>query len=159
MKCAKVNGRAAGLGLILAMREPWLTKLLSGEKTAEVRRTRPRTAELAGVKRLYLYRGGCIYGWVPVAGWSCFADGIHPVEARVQPLVDRYAARACLTPQEMLRYLHGFPVGAVVYKVAGPLSAPVRYAVPVPVPCRPQGWQYMTAEILALLPDGKEGRQ
>lgn len=144
--------------LILAMQEPHMERLLSGEKKAEVRRTRPRTEELnkATRLRLYLYRGGCIHGYVEVQGCRCFADGIHPAEARVQSLIEEYAAEACLTPAEMLRYLHGYPVGAIVYRVS-PHHAPVRYATPVAVPCRVQSWQYLTPEVAALLPaDGKE---
>lgn len=130
--------------MILAMRKRYLDLLLSGEKKAEVRSTCPRG--LGGyTPRLYLYYRGCIYGHVDA--YSLWFTGY----GRCEEFVERLHKEACLTKEEMLDYLKD-KRGGVIYRV----SNPVRYAEPISVPCRPQGWIYMKPNVRALLPDGKE---
>lgn len=140
--------------LILAMREPYLTQLLNGEKTAEVRRTKPDLINIYGC-RLYLYHKKRIYGHVTVKNWQ------HTAYQFLTPLCKEWSAAAALTPDEMKKYLSGGLSKAgmemacrngIIYLV----GEPVRYAFPVDVPCRPQSWQYMTPEIKALLPYEEE---
>lgn len=139
--------------LILAMREPYLTQLLNGEKTAEVRRTAPDLLNLKGC-RLYLYHKKHIYGHVTVQE----VQRTHHLY--LDSVCNIYARAACLPVEDMKKYLYGYRSAdgiaccckGIIYFV----GAPVRYAEPVAVPCRPQSWQYMTGDTLALLPDGKE---
>lgn len=149
--------------LILAMREPFLEKLLSGEKTAEVRRTHPKGLYGGGLRvgdsfKLYLYRSGHIWGYVRV--YAC----ILTQGRSIFQLAGCLHREACLTKQEMMDYLRNVrgdeycrvatPKG-VVYSVMNPR----RYERGVKVPCRPQSWQFLTEEIRAMLPDdGKEVR-
>lgn len=151
--------------LILAMREPYLSKLLSGEKTVEVRRTHPTsiylkkygTQHFFGCK-LYLYRKGQIWGYVTVQN-HLLTEGRD-----LSCLCERYADDACLGVFQMYEYLQPFVQDGAYSQKSRPgilyfVEKPVRYARPVPVPCRPQSWQYMTDSILDLLPDGKDGEQ
>lgn len=140
--------------LILAMREPYLSKLLTGEKTAEVRRTSPDLLNLRGM-RLYLYHKGRICGHVTVSDFQ------RTKYQFLDKLCEEVHGDACLSYEEMSDYLYGYQSlsgvdiacrNGIIYKV----SDPVRYECPVPVPCRPQSWQYMTDEIRTMLPDGKE---
>lgn len=143
--------------LILAMREPYLSKLLSGEKTVEVRKTHPTsiylkkygTQHFCGCK-LYLYHKGQIWGHVSVNN-HLLTEG-HALNY----LCERYANAACLDCFKMYEYLAGGGDGKARPGILYFVEKPVRYARPVPVPCRPQSWQYMTDSILKLLPDGKD---
>lgn len=140
--------------LILAMRAPFLAKLLIGIKTAEVRRTKPDMINFYGT-RLYLYHKKRIYGHVTVEDWQ------YTYRRFLNDLCKNWCAAACLTHEEMWKYLAGdlSPAGqdmacrnGIIYLVRDP----VRYAVPVDVPCRPKSWQYMTPEIKVLLPYEEE---
>lgn len=144
--------------LILAMREPYLSKLLSGEKTVEVRKTRPHRPDVCGMV-LYLYHKRHIYGHVTVRQFQ------NTKYRLIDDLCEEMHEKACLTHQAMRKYLYGYRSNAgfdiacrngILYIV----EKPVRYARPVPVPCRPQSWQYMTDDVRGLLPiDGKEETQ
>lgn len=148
--------------IILAMREPYLSKLLSGEKTIEVRKTHPKTDCLMkyGTQHmfgmtLYLYHRRQIWGHVTVT------DYVFTENADLDRLCEKYAADACLSFEEMFEYLYPSKPTSAWYQKARQgvlyfVEKPVRYEQPVPVPCRPQSWQYMTAEIQNLLPKGKE---
>lgn len=127
------------------MREPYLTQLLTGEKTAEVRRTSPRHwAPLPYPFPLYLYHRGKIHGHVMAT--SLYFTGF----GRCAEFVKKLHKRACLSEAEMLEYLKDRRNG-VIYTV----EHPTRYAAPIPVPCRPQSWIYITPSILSLLPQTK----
>lgn len=138
--------------IILAMREPYLSQLLDGSKTVEVRKTRPACGVLPH-ETLYLYRKGAIHGQVSVR--EMHYVGRTDFEMGACEAIAKFAEKACLEDGEMLDYLGWHPKHAAVYEV----YAPIRYARPVPVPCRPQSWQYMTDSILELLPDGREGEE
>lgn len=133
--------------LILAMREKWLRLLLTGEKTAEVRRTSPR-AEVWPGTRLYLYHKGAIWGYVTVTRAERVCAGNS---AKLHSQVCVYFRRACLGFMEMMEYLDKCVSGRVYV-----VTDPVRFAEPVPVPCRPQGWQYMTAAVMQAVAAGRK---
>lgn len=124
--------------IVLAMREPHMSRLLNGEKTAEVRRTSPTVV----VYRLYLYRRGHIHGYVDVAGYA--AAKWHPSDSGIANAVRKYHAAAMLDPEDMRRYLKG-AASPCIYLVKNP----VRLQKPLPVGIRPQSWQYATEEIQA----------
>lgn len=136
--------------LILAMREKWLNLILEGKKTAEVRRTRPAKA-CDMPDYLYLYHKGCIHGIAEVAGWNTPECSNVPDYAWPLSATTRTHKEACLTRREMLLYLKGAS-SPVVYL----LGKVQRFDTPIPVPCRPQSWQYATPELLEIIQDRKE---
>ena len=131
--------------LIIAMRERWLTLILDGKKTAEVRRTHPaRPCDIPDY--LYLYHRGCIHGMVEVrayrylpCGWFSLSKG--------------ECQEACLSGEAARGYLQISSRG-VIYK----LGKVERFLKPIPVPCRPQSWQYATQELLEII-NGKGDQQ
>lgn len=130
--------------IILAMREKWLNLILEGKKTAEVRRTRPaRPCDMPDY--LYLYHKGCIHGIAEVVG-------IRLCErAWLDLIYEDYGKDACLSWQEFSLYMATAKAG-VVYR----LGKVQRFDTPIPVPCRPQSWQYATPELLEIIQDRKE---
>lgn len=129
--------------LILAMREKGLNLILSGKKTAEVRRTRPaRPCDMPDY--LYLYHRGCVHGIAEVRAYRYLPCGWFSL--------DRGECKeACLSVEEARGYLQLSSLG-VIYK----LGRVQRFPKPVPVPCRPQSWQYATPELLDIIQGGKE---
>ena len=134
--------------LILAMREKWLNLILDGKKTAEVRRTRPSSpCYMPGY--LYLYHKGCIHGIAEVVGTDLFnQSGLY--KEWVFAAFRAYGEKACLTRVDFFRYL-ALAKSPVVYL----LGRVERFLKPIPVPCRPQSWQYATPELLDII-NGKE---
>lgn len=129
------------LRLILAMREPYLSQLLSGEKTVEVRRTRPAEAILRNAKnlRLYLYKGGYIHGYI-----ECY-ERVEPEVVDVFGDWEYMAKRACLTIEKLKAYLSGCnPDRAIFYCVRNPS----RYKVPKPYSTTVQSWMYADAHFI-----------
>lgn len=124
--------------LILAMREKWLNLILDGTKTAEVRRTHPaRPCDMPDY--LYLYHRGHIHGMAEVRAYRFLPCGWFSLDAvEVQ--------EACLSLEEARGYLQISSRG-VIYK----LGRVQRFTQPIPVPCRPQSWQYATPELLDII--------
>lgn len=136
--------------IILAMREKWLNLILDGMKTAEVRRTRPaRPCDMPDF--LYLYHKGCIHGLAEVR--SYLIPPPFPEDTRTWRMQASYIfyEEACLTIEEMRQYLDGAE-NPVVYL----LESVQRFPNPIPVPCRPQSWQYATPELLEIIQGRKE---
>lgn len=134
--------------LILAMREKWLNLILDGKKTAEVRRTRPRGDVMNRDDffyiTLYFYNKGLIHGMAQVDAFAC-------LEYFRREQMGDWCRKACLTPAEMDKYLDG-AARPIVYE----LGKVQRFPKPIPVPCRPQSWQYATPELLEIIQDRKE---
>ena len=129
------------LRLILAMREPYLSQLLSGEKTVEVRRTRPTNRVLwqACSLRLYLYKGGYIHGFVDV-------KRINELD-EIKSLCNwqDVCKAACLTDQEMEQYLEGADKNRVaLYEVGNPS----RYKKPHKFGTIVQSWIYADQDFI-----------
>lgn len=130
--------------LILAMRERWLNLILDGKKTAEVRRTRPaRPCDMPDY--LYLYHRGHIHGMAEVRAYTV-PDYPELVGFWHRNTCAIHHKRACLTGKEMLEYLN-CAAAPVVYL----LGRVGRFEKPIPVPCRPQSWQYATPELLDMI--------
>lgn len=134
--------------IILAMREPYLSQILSGKKTVEVRRTRPNTIPCM----VFLYHRGKIYGSAEVNRVEILPPGrTSEGDKALREACKRFAWKACLTEDEMYRYLNLAPAPTLYG-----LEAAQAFARPIEVPCRPQSWQYMTEEIMQVLRVGKE---
>lgn len=123
------------VSLILAMREPHLSRLLNGEKHLELRRNHP--AHVENVGRLYLYMRGYIHGYVEVV------DVEQRGACTLHSIASRWHQGARLTYQDAYTYLNG-AYKAVAYRVC----KPVRFKEPVAVCIRPQSWMYATPEIV-----------
>lgn len=127
--------------IILAMREKWMNLILDGTKTAEVRRTRPaRPCDMPDY--IYLYHRGCIHGMAEVRAFRRMTDW-YEVEATCR----QYYKEACM---ESAKAMHVFLSGAIspcLYL----LGRVARFDKPIPVPCRPQSWQYATSELLDII--------
>lgn len=129
--------------LIIAMRERWMNLILDGKKTAEVRRTRPaRPCDMPDY--LYLYHKGCIHGMVEVRAHRYLPCGWFSLD-KVE------CQEACLSGEKARGYLQLSSRG-VIYK----LGKVERFLKPIPVPCRPQSWQYATPELLDII-NGQKG--
>lgn len=133
--------------IILAMREPHLSRLLSGEKTAEVRRTRPSLKTMDGIKPLvlYLYHRGAIHGICFVKNVRFRRDGILD-ERGLKSWVSCHHKQACLTEAEMTNYLNGAKFPCIYFIINA-----FPYEAPITVSCRPQSWMYMTPEVRSVL--------
>lgn len=129
------------LRLILAMREPYLSQLLSGEKAVEVRRTSPKKDILRNAKtlRLYLYKGGQIHGYVDVSGYATLSD-VYFLGAW-----ESMRCAACLTDEELGRYLwQALPDRAIFYCVRNSY----RYKKPHKFGTTVQSWIYADQDFI-----------
>lgn len=142
--------------IIIPLLEPHLSRLLSGEKTAEVRRQSPSFAP--ALDYLYLYHRGAIHGRVRVVAWVPLKG------ADLWRTVKEWHHEACLSPIEMAKYLtrndpaawgtiaadprYAIRCPGIIYSV----RSPQRFASPVPVPFRILGMKYLDADTAALLP-------
>lgn len=141
---SKKNTRSA---VIVAMREPFLSAVLNGEKTIEVRRTRPRRLPIM----LFFYYRGKIYAGATLKHVHCLpcCYAIRENRVTVQAACKRFHGQACLTYEAMRDYL-SLGTAPTLYE----LGAVEVYRNPVPVPCRPQSWQYMTDDMMKMIPQG-----
>lgn len=120
------------------MREKWLNLILDGKKTAEVRRTRPaRPCDMPDY--LYLYHRGHIHGIAEVRAFRYLTSGWFSLNKGE-------CQEACLSVEKARGYLQLSRRG-VIYK----LGRAQRFPKPIPVPCRPQSWQYATPELLDII--------
>lgn len=136
----KPRMRNGELKLMLAMREPYLSQLLDGSKTVEVRRTRPAPEILRNAKsiRLYLYKGGYIHGYVDIDYYNSLN------EISWSGWWQDTCKRACLTAQEMEQYLAGSDKDRVIFYH---VSKRVKYKSPLKTHHRPQSWVYIIEPI------------
>lgn len=136
----KPRMRNGDLRLLLAMREPYLSKLLDGSKTIEVRRTRPAPEILRNAKsiRLYLYKGGHIHGYVDVCNMA------YLEEVELYANWQDICSAACLTEQEAHQYLAGANRERVIFYE---VHNPVKYTQPLKTHHRPQSWVYIIEPI------------
>lgn len=83
--------------IVLALKPKWLELILSGKKTAEVRRTLP--ARLEPGDKVYFYCKGDIHGFA-------FVEDVYHVVDYITKRQYAYwcAEHACLTEQEILNY-------------------------------------------------------
>lgn len=120
--------------LLLAMKEEWVGLILCGRKHAEVRRSAPKPGNEP--RRLYLYNRGHVYGYAEVVGFC------HVNFKNWKRVCAKYHGMALLSADAMEQYLVGTGCG-IVYM----LGRRVRYRHAVPVPYRPQSWQYVTPDM------------
>lgn len=121
--------------IVLAMREPYLSLILSGEKKLEIRRTTPSRAD--SITRIYLYHAGCIHGEVEVKSIEA------PRKESVRAIAARWHQAARLSFRDALEYLWQ-PCRPCAYH----LGVPTLYKNPVPIDNRPQSFIYSTPEIV-----------
>lgn len=83
--------------IVLALKPKWLELILSGKKTAEVRRTLP--ARLEPGDKVYFYCKGDIHG-------VAIVEDVHKVSGYFYKpsYASMYAEKACLTEQDILNY-------------------------------------------------------
>lgn len=106
--------------VILAVKAVWCEKILTGEKTVEVRRVLP--AKLRSGDKVYLYCGGAIWGYAECL-WVEMVDEADEYE--LWPLAEVYADRACLEEEVMVEYMLGGKRAGVIL-----LGRVERYAKP-----------------------------
>lgn len=106
--------------VILAVKAVWCEKILTGEKTVEVRRVLP--AKLRCGDKVYLYCGGAIWGSVECLGVEMVDEAD---EYELWPLAEVYADRACLEEEAMVEYMLGGKRAGVIL-----LGRVERYAKP-----------------------------
>lgn len=106
--------------VILAVKAVWCEKILTGEKTVEVRRVLP--VKLRVGDKVYLYCGGAIWGYAECL-WVEMVDEADEYE--LWPLAEVYADRACLEEEAMVEYMLGGRRAGVIL-----LGRVERYAKP-----------------------------
>ena len=133
--------------VLLSVKEKWVKKILAGEKTVEVRKTRPR---LQTPFICYLYQSGT--GFV-VGEFICkYVDQLVKVGSSFQKseYMRREGDRVLpidYTPMQLTREeLEAYGGGAVLY--AWHISRVRRYQMPEPLKCfgvsrPPQSWRYV----------------
>lgn len=121
--------------IVIALREPYISLILSGEKKLEIRRTTPALAE--NIRRLYLYYRGFILGEVEVKSVEA------PRSSSARALAARWHQAARLSFHDALEYLWR-PCRPCAYH----LGTVVIYKHPVPIDNRPQSFIYATPEIV-----------
>lgn len=136
------NGRKRdvlpGTPVLLAMKEEWIGPILCGRKRAEVRRRAPKPGNEP--RRVYLYSRGHVYGYADVVGYC------HVTFHNWKRLCRKYHTMALLSRDAMEQYIVGTGCG-IVYM----LGTAVRFNRAVPVPFRPQSWQYLTPDMENLI--------
>lgn len=137
--------------IIIAMKPKYLELILNGTKTAEVRRTRPKEP-CYWPNRLWLYQGGCIHGYVNVKGYR--VPETESLVTWARNVSTELHEKACILEHDMYMYLISGLVRRSYRKpqqIVYLLGTAVRATKPIPVPCRPQSWIYMTDEVRAIV--------
>lgn len=83
--------------IVLALKPKWLELILSGKKTAEVRRCLPKKLEPGD--KIYLYCKGDIHGVAVVQEVERVTDFYHK-----RAIINEYAHDACLHPKDIWDY-------------------------------------------------------
>lgn len=128
------------INILLSVRRPFSQKILSGEKTWELRKTKPRLKR-GGPVKIWLYESGKD-GERAIIGW-CRLEYLIIVPRRLPPWLPK---RACVTEDYIRDYMRGYRP-CYGWGVKDPVRLPD--AVPlsdIGLTRPPQSWQYLTPE-------------
>lgn len=129
------------INILLSVRRPWSGKILSGEKTWELRKNAPRLKKGDSVT-LWLYESGKD-GERAIIG-KCQLKYLFPVISRVPIWLP---SKACVTEEYLQSYL---PCKA--WGVHDPVRLPHAVLLDdIGLTRPPQSWQYLTDEQAAIL--------
>lgn len=117
--------------LLLALHLEWFSRMASGQKTVELRRTHP--ADPATGTLFFSIRGTC-YGQATVCSIT--------QDAAINLAINHHQ-EAAMTPHQAMDYLQGAkdPIAYHICEV-------VRYKAPLPIVRTPQSWQFMPPSLL-----------
>lgn len=130
--------------IVLAMAEPHLSNILTGKKTVEIRRNRPKMPIRTGTK-FFLYHKKAIYGWFKC---SLTSDTVYRIDNPFMPdtlrdsILEPLCEPSCVSKAFIYNYLKGAKRPVLYY-----ISAVKVFKQPLPVLCRPQSWIYSTKEL------------
>lgn len=149
------------MAVLISIRPKWCEKIADGEKTIEVRKTRPK---LETPFRCYIYRTKGIVPhiingkWVKIAvGGTVIGEFVCDKIYELAPLnhaPDDVEQMACLTREEIVQYLRGVGYGwhisnlriydhpRELWEFTG-LRETKFGAEPVPITRQPQSWRYV----------------
>ena len=151
--------------VLISIRPEWCEKIISGEKTIEVRKTRPK---LETPFRGYIYRTKGIVPhiingkWVKIAvGGTVVGEFVCDKIYELAPLnhaPDDVEQMACLTREEIVQYLRGVGYGwrisnLKIYDTPRDLweftgLRETKFGLePVPITRPPQSWRYVEEEL------------
>ena len=142
--------------LLLSVHPRYVSHMLVGEKTVEIRRVRPN-AEVGGLVLIYATTPTCE---VVATG---VLDGM--VSGGADRLWRRFGAQTCLTRQAMRDYLRGASrPTALLLRAVAPLTAPVSLAnlqLRIPDFRPPQSYRFLSRELLYRLdlPGSHKGQE
>lgn len=119
------------MNLLLALHLEWFSRMATGQKTVELRRTHP--ADPATGTLFFAIRGTC-YGQATVCDIT--------QDAAINLAINHHQ-EAAMTPHQAMDYLQGAK-DPVAYHICGV----VRYKAPLPIVRTPQSWQFMPPSLL-----------
>lgn len=117
--------------VLISIRPKWVEKIVSGEKTLEVRKTRPKLETpfkcyiyCTGVKRsplgeyveVHRKTGGAVDEWQEKVMGEFTCDRIYGL-APLNHAPDDVEQQACLTREEIVRYLKGVGYGWHIFEL------------------------------------------
>lgn len=148
--------------VLISIRPKWCEKIADGEKTIEVRRTRPK---LETPFKVYIYCTAGYLQYVTQNGMLCHMSGCREVIGEficdkiyeLAPLnhaPDDVEQMACLTREEIVQYLRGIGYGWHISNLRiydhprklweFTVLRKTKYGLaPVPITRPPQSWQYV----------------
>lgn len=128
--------------LWLSIHPVWVEKILNGEKTVELRRTRPAEAECSAI----------IYSTAPVSAAVAIAAVESVVELEVDELWQTFGERAAISKREFDEYFSGQACGtAILLADISQLVEEVHFEEIARITgIKPaQGWRYIEPETTA----------
>ena len=133
------------INILLSVRRPFSGKILSGEKTWELRKNAPRIPRGEHVT-LWLYESGKD-GAQAIIGKCKMVSYVHMRHMPFGDALDLLIREACVTEEHIRAYLPCYAWG---------IQDPVRLPAPVPLSTigltrPPQSWQYLTPEQASIL--------
>lgn len=132
------------INILISIKRPWSRKILSGEKTVELRKTAPRVPKGEHIT-LWLYESGK-YGSREITGKFRM---IYTIPLRHMPFggaLEDIKRDACVTEEQLRSYMP-----CCAWGVCDPVNlAPVPLSV-IGLKRPPQSWQYLTDEQVAML--------
>lgn len=133
------------INILISVRRPFSGKILSGEKTWELRKNKPRIPREEYVT-LWLYESGKD-GEQAIIGKCRMVSYVHMRHMPFPVRPDNFIEDFCVTGQHLRDYLPCYAWG---------IQDPVRLPAPVPLSTigltrPPQSWQYLTPEQASIL--------
>jgi predicted transcriptional regulator len=129
--------------IILSIHPEWAKKIYSGEKTVEVRRTRPSIESFSWLDDPLIY----LYETAPVQKITgfVFVKGFTEIQNELLRDTERFIAtslrKTCLSDKELRKYANGKTV--YFWELKDPFKLPVPQEIKGTVP---QSWRYATEE-------------